>query len=203
MNFELLLVLLMRENGKVTLSQADLDAADDERHNICFALSLDNKALEVFVVSRQSGIIRSPEATAWAQPNPHQQAILAPQPGANQPLSLATQYSPPPLPPVDEAEQRRQEALNIVESWRQQGLSPAASGDGAQPQPEPQSPQPNRIVEMPAKQGPEKVFPFQVGSSPQDAKEVSLSDIQNRLLKKDHEIAQEEAAAAARVESQA
>jgi hypothetical protein len=90
-----------------------------------------------------------------------------------------------------------------VENWQQQNLSPAAGGDGGPPQLEQGSSQPpNRIVEMPAKQTPamEKVFPFQVGTSPQDARQVNLSEMQNQMLRKDHEIAQEEAAAAARVE---
>jgi hypothetical protein len=200
MNFALLLVMLMRENGKLTLTQEDMDLADDERHNICFALSLDGTALEVSVVSAQSGIIRSPEATAWAQPN---QQTQAPQPGANQFLPPSMQYQPPPpAPELTEEEQRRLQALNIVEAW-QQNLSPAAGGDGGPPQPEQGSSQPNRIVEMPAaKPTPamEKVFPFQVGTSPQDARQVNLSEMQNQMLRKDHEIAQEEAAAAARVE---
>jgi hypothetical protein len=200
MNFALLLVMLMRENGKVTLTQEDMDLADDERHNICFALSLDGTALEVSVVSAQSGIIRSPEATAWAQPNQHQ--TFAPQ-GADPLSHLAnqgTQYNPPPpAPELSEEEQRRLQALSIVESWQQQNLSPAAGGDGGPPQPEPGT-QPNRIVEMPAKQTPEKVFPFQVGTSPQDARQVNLSEMQSQMLRKDHEIAEQEAAAAERVE---
>jgi hypothetical protein len=201
MNFALLLVMLMRENGKVTLTQEDMDLADDERHNICFALSLDGTALEVSVVSAQSGIIRSPEATAWAQPN---QQTQAPHPGANQFQPPSMQYQPPPPPPeLSEEEARRLQALNIVEGW-QRSQFPAAGADGGQPRPELESSQPpNRIVEMPAaKQTPamEKVFPFQVGTSPQDARQVNLSEMQNQLLRKDHEIAQEEAAAAERVE---
>lgn len=204
MNFALLLVMLMRErNGRVTLTQADLDAADDERLNVCFALSLDNKALEVFVVSRQSGIIRSPEATAWTYPQSEQINIPATireaVPYSPSPLPVH-QYSPPP-PPPDNEEARRMEAQKIVQTW--QNLSPEAGGDGASPPPEQGSQAGSRIVEMPGKQPPEKVFPFQVGSSPADAREVPLSQLQSQLLRKDHEIATQEAAAAARVEGSA
>jgi hypothetical protein len=202
MNFSLLLAILLREKGgRVTLTKSDLDAADDRHLNICFALSLDNKALEVFVVSRQSGIIRSPEETAWAQTS----ALPAPQVGAAQTiLQPSSFYSPPPAPPVDQVAEQRREAEKIVAEW-QRNLYPAAGGDGARPLPgqQTESPESNRIVEMtPANQSPspEKVFPFEVGKSPQDARQVNLSEIQSRLLTKDHEIAEQEAAAAARVE---
>jgi hypothetical protein len=191
MCFELLLVMLMREDGRVTLTQTELDSVDDERHNICFALSLDNKTLEVFIVNRQSGIIRSPEANAWAsQPN-----AAALQPGSEtQTITPATYNAPPPPPVLTEAELREQ-AQNIVQDWQRAGFG----GSGAQPEE-------TRIVEMPnpqqakAKAAQEMVFPFQVGSTPQNAQQVNLSDLQNKLISQDREIAQQEAAAAARVE---
>lgn len=193
MCFELLLVMLMRENGRVTLTQTELDSVDDERHNICFALSLDNKTLEVFIVNRQSGIIRSPEANAWAQPNA---VALQPQPGTPQhePQTILTPpaYSAPPPPPVLDEAALREQAQSIVQDWQRRGID----GTGSQPEG-------TRIVEMPNPQAKAKtqemVFPFQVGMSPQDAHQVNLSDFQNQLTK-DREIAAQEQAAAARVE---
>lgn len=182
MNFALLLALLMREpGGRVLLKQRDLDAADDERLNILFALALDGKALEVSLVSTQSGIIRSPEAQAWAQPGevPNQQ------PAATQQIAPPS-YQSPPLPPADEAS-ARQQAQEITREWQQ-----AAGGEAG------------RIVEMPnpqpaSRKPPEAIFPFQVGTSPQDAKQVNLSDLQTEL-QKDRQIQEQEQRANARAE---
>jgi hypothetical protein len=186
MNFALLLALLMRErDGKVRLTQRDLDAADDERLNILFALTLDGKALEVSLVSTQSGIIRSPEAHAWAQASD-----IQPQPAGTQPQQIippAPTYNSPPPPPADEAS-ARQQAQEIVRNWQQ-----ADGGEAA------------RIVEMPnpqqgSRKAPEAIFPFQVGSSPQDAKQVNLSDLQTEL-QKDRQIQEQEQRANARAEA--
>lgn len=185
MNFALLLALLMREpGGRVLLKQRDLDAADDERLNILFALTLDGKALEVSLVSTQSGIIRSPEANAWAQASDIQQQPAAAQP---QQIVLPPTYNSPPLPPADEAAAREQ-AQEIVRNWQQS----EAGGEAA------------RIVEMPnpqqgSRKAPEMVFPFQVGSSPQDARQVNLSELQTELAK-DRQIQQQEQQANARAE---
>jgi hypothetical protein len=191
-NFALLLALLMREKGRVQLTQRELDAADDERLNVMFALSLDGKALEVSLVSTQSGIIRSPEANLWAQPGENLQQL---QPGAIQSQTILSPppYSSPPLPPVADESARREQAAAIVRDWQQQ--HPDGSG-----------PEAGRIVEMPnpqqpqqARKAPEMVFPFQVGANPQDAKSVSLSEIQTDL-QRDRQIQQQEQIAAARVE---
>ena len=185
MNFALLLALLMREpDGKVQLKQRDLDAADDERLNILFALSLDGKALEVSLVSTQSGIIRSPEAHAWAQPG----EVLPQQPAATQQLVAQPSYQSPPLPPADETS-ARQQAQQIVREWQQQ---PEAGGEAG------------RIVEMPnpqpgSRKAPEAIFPFEVGSSPQEARRVNLSEIQTEL-QRDQQIQQQEIRANARAE---
>lgn len=186
MNFALLLALLMREpDGRVLLKQRDLDAADDERLNILFALSLDGKALEVSLVSTQSGIIRSPEAHAWAQPSDIQQQPAAAQP--HQQILAAPSYNSPPLPPAEYEANARQQAQEIVRNWQAEGGAEAG-----------------RIVEMPnpqpaSRKAPEMVFPFQVGTSPQDAKQVNLSEIQTEM-QKDRQVQQQEQQANARAE---
>lgn len=184
MNFALLLALLMRERtGQVTLKQRDLQRADDEQHSILFALSLDGTELKVSVVSTESGIIRSPEATLWAQTE--NAARLQP---------ATTYQTPPPPPPEPTAEELRQQAAGIVEDWQR------ALNNAGLPQPADQ--QPRSLVEMPnpAKpKSPEMLFPFEVGTSPQTAHQVTnLSQIQTELAK-DQKIEQQEQEAAARV----
>ena len=186
MNFALLLSLLMREkDGRVTLRQRDLERADDEHHSILFALSLDSTELHVSVVSTESGIIRSPEANTWVPLD----AV------ARHPTAPANPYLPPPpaaLEPLDENAMREQ-AQTIVQQWQQRGGEPPP---GEQ----------QRIVEMPTPaqpakaKSPEMLFPFEVGSSPQSARQVNLSQIQTELSK-DQRIAAEEHEAAVRVEA--
>jgi hypothetical protein len=192
MNFALLLALLMRHGGEVLLTGAELERTEQFKHcNILFALSLDGKQLAVSVVSSESGLIRSPEAPKWA---PHQEQT--------------PNYVAPPQPNELDAQ-----ALAMMSGWTPPS-SPQQTAAGPM-----RAPDPGRIVEMPAPgmgtpppapptpagtapAKPQPVFTFEVGPTPSNAQPMDLDALQNNLLSKDRQLAEQESRAVARVEQQ-
>jgi hypothetical protein len=177
MNYALLLALLQRNDGEVTLTKRDLEV-DEEHLNVLFALSLDGTRLNVSVVSTDSGIIRSPEAK-WA---PSQ--------------SQTPPYLSPPLP--DAADREALEALRQLNQPVRAGLAGSEALRVVEmPQPAPRGSTPPGPAAKPS-ETPGYVFPFETGSSPTTAT-TNLQSLQAELAK-DQKVALEQQQAAARVE---
>lgn len=185
MNYALLLALLLRDKGTISLTHKELQHTDTE-YNIVFAVSLDGQHLEVRAVSAESGIIRSPEAK-WAP---------------NQATPAAQTYTAPPLPPGDsellaQLQYLHQNDIKVISNEREGSLPPD---------------QEHRIVEMtpssrptaprPSGQtgGPGYAFPFENGQSPDTATATTLDALTATMLRRDQATAMEEQRAAERVE---
>ena len=218
MQYALLLALLLRQHGNARFTKKDLDHEENE-YNILFARTLDGQGLEVTVVSAQSGIIRSPErqreAESWSTTK--QQRALAENASIFQTLPhLPPSSDAPPdnLPP----ELANHPAAAFFRLHQMQ--SPYQTGIQQQGPPSPATLQPGmpaaamqppaQVVQFPEKAPTEPAdgsaayhFPFQVGESPTTAAGLNNLDLlQSRLLKRDQQLAAEQAAAIQRMEDE-
>lgn len=194
MQYALLLALLLRARGTARFIQSDMSHQDTD-YNILFARTLDGRALEVTVVSAESGIIRSPEREKdrWQPKDKDQDAAAertstyVPLPGASETENAAAIFS-----------QLHNMGLTLDSTPSQATTAPQGTVVQFPIDHPPATPNPA----TPADGSAPYHFPFQTGDRPETAGDLNLSALQARLVQRDLQLEAEEAAAIERMENE-